>query len=99
MNVYHTISRANGNGKGVLEKNGHENVKLLPLGSDFDFFFKLVLTASFFGVSICLCIKWIVESYLDYIQVTNGIKVLTLTAMKDIERNERKDIDDDPTAY
>jgi hypothetical protein len=66
---------------------------------DFDFFFKLVLTASFFGVSICLCIKWIVESYLDYIQVTNGIKVLTLTAMKDIERNERKDIDDDPTAY
>ena len=66
---------------------------------DFDFFFKLVLTASFFGVSICLCIKWIVESYLDYIQVTNGIKVLTMTAMKDIERNERKDIDDDPTAY
>jgi hypothetical protein len=66
---------------------------------DFDFFFKLVLTASFFGVSICLCIKWIVESYLDYIQVTNGIKVLTLTAMKDIERNERKDVDDDPTAY
>jgi len=66
---------------------------------DFDFFFKLVLTSSFFGVSICLCIKWIVESYLDYIQVTNGIKVLTMTAMKDIERNERKDIDDDPTAY
>lgn len=66
---------------------------------DFDFFFKLVLTASFFGVSICLCIKWIVESYLDYIQVTHGIKVLTLTAMKEMERNEEKDIDNDPTAY
>jgi hypothetical protein len=66
---------------------------------DFDFFFKLICTVSFFGVSICLCIKWIVESYLDYIQVTHGIRVLTMTAMKEMRQRENKDIDDDPTAH
>jgi len=58
----------------------------------------LILTASFFGVSICLCIKWIVESYLDYIQVTTGIKIVTLNNLKDNEKN-KEDIHDDPTAY
>jgi len=69
---------------------------------DFDFFFKLVLTASFFGVSVCLCIKWIVESYLDYIQVTTGIRVATLQSIKDsLELQEKleRGNDDDPTAY
>lgn len=66
---------------------------------DFDFFFKLICTVSFFGVSICLCIKWVVESYLDYIQVTHGIRVLTMTAMKEMRQRENKDIDDDPTAH
>ncbi len=60
---------------------------------DFDFLFKLILTASFFGVSICLCIKWVVEAYLDYLQVTTGITVMqTIT-------QQSEDIDDDPTAY
>lgn len=70
---------------------------------DFDFFFKLVLTASFFGVSICLCIKWIVESYLDYIQVKTGIRVATIQNMKDSleleEKLNKRGNDDDPTAY
>jgi hypothetical protein len=66
---------------------------------DFDFMFRLIVTASFFGVSICLCIKWIVESYLDYIQVTSGMRILTMTAMKELQRKEEKDIDNDPTAY
>ena len=61
---------------------------------DFDFLFKLVLTCSFAGVTFVLCIKWIVEAYLDYIQVTTGIKVLTLTQMKDMKGEE----DDDPFA-
>ena len=65
---------------------------------DFDFIWKLILTCSFMGVSICLCIKWIVESYLDYIQVTTGIKIVTLNALKD-EELKREDIHDDPTAY
>jgi hypothetical protein len=50
------------------------------------------------GVSICLCIKWIVESYLDYIQVTTGIRVMKLTALKELQKKD-EDIHDDPTAY
>ena len=65
---------------------------------DFDFLWKLILTCSFMGVSICLCIKWIVESYLDYIQVTTGIRVMKLSAMKELQKKE-EDIHDDPTAY
>jgi len=65
---------------------------------DFDFFFKMVCTISFAGVTLYLCIKWIVESYLDYVQVMTGIKVMTLSKLKDTQ-HEREDIDDDPTAY
>lgn len=65
---------------------------------DFDFLWKLILTCSFMGVSICLCIKWIVESYLDYIQVTTGIRVMKLTALKELQKKD-EDIHDDPTAY
>jgi len=64
---------------------------------DFDFFFKMVLTCSFFGVTICLCIKWIVESYLDWVQVMTGIKVVTLQQMKDIEQSRLKQEFDDDT--
>ena len=69
---------------------------------DFDFIFKLVLTCSFFGVTICLCIKWIVEAYLDYVQVMTGIKVITLQQMKnqidEQERLEQRGYDDDDFA-
>jgi len=65
---------------------------------DFDFFFKMVCTISFAGVTLCLCVKWIVESYLDYVQVMTGIKVMTLSKLKDTQQ-EREDIDNDPTAY
>ena len=61
---------------------------------DFDFLFKLVLTCSFAGVTLCLCIKWIVEAYLDYIQVTTGIRVMTLAQLKDMENREERDDDD-----
>jgi len=65
---------------------------------DFDFLFKLVLTCSFFGVTICLCIKWIVEAYLDYVQVMTGIRVITLNQMKE-QQQDREEYDDDPSAY
>lgn len=69
---------------------------------DFDFFFKLVLTCCFFGVTICLCIKWIVESYLDYVQVMTGVRVFTLEQQKEQQRLEERTIegdDDDPFAH
>jgi len=69
---------------------------------DFDFFFKLVLTSSFFGVSLCLCIKWVVESYLDWLQVKTGINIVTLEQEKEtmrmLERLERRGRDDDDFA-
>lgn len=65
---------------------------------EFDFIFKLIITCCFLGVTICLCIKWLVEAYLDYMQVVTGIKVVTLSEMKrQMERG--KDIDNDPTSY
>lgn len=64
---------------------------------DFDFFFKMVCTISFAGVTFVLCIKWMVESYLDYVQVMTGIKVITLTQMKDDVLV--KETEDDDAAY
>ena len=70
---------------------------------DFDFFFKLVLTCSFLGVTICLCIKWIVESYLDWVQVMEGIRIVTLEqhkeAMKLQQQLEKRGMDDDDFAH
>ena len=69
---------------------------------DFDFLFKVIITASFFGVSICLCIKWLVESYLDWVQVMTGISVVTFAqekeAMQRMEREARRGRDDDDFA-
>lgn len=69
---------------------------------EFDFFFKLVLTCCFFGVTVCLCIKWIVESYLDWVQVMTGIRVITLEKERERhemqQRLEQRGIDDDDFA-
>ena len=64
---------------------------------DFDFFFKMVCTISFAGVTLCLCVKLITEAYLDYIQVMMGIKVITLAQMK--EQQQGQEFDDDPFAH
>ena len=64
---------------------------------DFDFFFKMVCTISFAGVTLCLCVKWITEVYLDYIQVMMGIKVITLAQMK--EQQQGQEFDDDSFAH
>lgn len=66
---------------------------------DFDFLWKLILTCSFMSVSICLSIKWIVEAYLDYLQVVTGIKVVTLQQVKDHEdKQTQRGFDDDDFA-
>jgi hypothetical protein len=66
---------------------------------DFDFLWKMILTCCFMGVTICLCVKWIVEVYLDYVQVMMGIKVVTLAQMKEQQaQQDRQEFDDDPFA-
>ena len=44
---------------------------------EFDFIFKMILTVSFFTVSLGLTVKWLVSAYLDYIQVITGIRIVT----------------------
>ena len=44
---------------------------------EFDFVFKMILTVSFFTVSLGLTVKWLVSAYLDYIQVITGIRIVT----------------------
>lgn len=66
---------------------------------DFDFLWKMILTCCFLGVTVCLCIKWLMEAYLDYVQVITGIKVVTLQQMKDMQRDSEQEFDDDPFAH
>ena len=66
---------------------------------DFDFVFKMILTVSFFTVSVGLAIKWVVSAYLDYIQVITGIRIVTWEQQKEQMIQEQKERDDDPTSY
>jgi hypothetical protein len=58
---------------------------------DFDFIFKLIVTVCFFGVSTALVLKWAVGAYLDYVQVMEGIRIITMEEHK--ERDMRGDTD------
>lgn len=66
---------------------------------DFDFLWKMILTCCFMGVTICLCIKWLMEAYLDWVQVMTGIKVITLQQLKEIQQQTEQEVDDDPFAH
>lgn len=66
---------------------------------DFDFLWKMILTCCFMGVTICLCIKWLMEAYLDWVQVMTGIKVITLQQLKEIQQQSGQEYDDDPFAH
>jgi len=43
---------------------------------EFDFAFKLILTASFAIVSLALALKLIVETYLWWVEVRTGIRLI-----------------------
>lgn len=49
---------------------------------EYDFIFKMILTVSFFTVSLGLAVKWLVSAYLDYIQVITGIRIVTWEEQK-----------------
>lgn len=66
---------------------------------DFDFLWKMILTCCFMGVTICLCIKWLMEAYLDWVQVMTGIKVITLQQLKEMQQQSGQEYDDDPFAH
>ena len=64
---------------------------------EFDFIFKMILTVSFFTVSLGLAVKWLVSAYLDYIQVITGIRIVTWEEQRAQMLKEGKE--DDSTHY
>ena len=64
---------------------------------EYDFIFKMILTVSFFTVSLGLAVKWLVSAYLDYIQVITGIRIVTWEEQRAQMLKEGKE--DDSTHY
>lgn len=57
-------------------------------------FFLLICTFGFFVVSFALAGKFVVEAYLEYIQVKEGIRVMTMNDMKEIQRMAEEEDED-----
>jgi Holliday junction resolvasome RuvABC ATP-dependent DNA helicase subunit len=57
-------------------------------------FFLLVCTFSFLVVSVALAGKFAVSAYLEYIQVKEGIRVMTLNDQKELMKEILEDEDD-----
>ena len=55
---------------------------------EFDFAFKLILTVSFAIVSLALALKLIVETYLWWVEVRTGIRLIQ-------EQQEQEEIEDE----
>ena len=54
----------------------------------------MVCSLAFLVVSVALACKFIMEMYLEYIQVKNGIKVFTQKDMQDVVDQVKEDDDD-----
>ena len=61
-----------------------------------EFFLLMLCTFSFLVVSVALAAKFVVESYLEYIQVVTGIQVITKKQMEEAseQMDEVDDLDD-----
>ncbi len=55
-----------------------------------EFFFQLILTASFLVVSVAFAAKLVVDAYLEWIQVMTGITVMTKQMQEEAEKLERE---------
>jgi hypothetical protein len=64
---------------------------------DLETFLLIVCTFSFLVVSVALAAKFVMDAYLEYIQVKNGIHVVTMKDMK--EYIEQAEEEDDDTRY
>jgi hypothetical protein len=58
-----------------------------------DTFLLIICTFSFLVVSVALAGKFIIEAYLEYIQVKEGIRVLTKRDLEEMQRMEEEDED------
>jgi hypothetical protein len=61
---------------------------------DLETFLLIVCTFSFLVVSVALAAKFVMDAYLEYIQVKHGIHVVTMNDMKEyLEEVENQDDD------
>lgn len=58
-------------------------------------FLLLICTFSFLVVSIALAAKFIMDAYLEYIQVKEGIRVMTMNDQKELIRQIQEEEDED----
>ena len=56
-----------------------------------EFFFQLILTASFLVVSVAFAAKLIVDAYLEWVQVMTGITVMTKKMQEEADRLEQEE--------
>ena len=56
-----------------------------------EFFFQLILTASFLVVSVAFAAKLIVDAYLEWVQVMTGITVMTKKMQEEAEQLEQEE--------
>jgi len=57
------------------------------------------MTFSFLVVSVAFACKFVMDMYLDYIQVKSGIKVMTQKEMEEVIEQVKEDNDDDNFSY
>ena len=55
-----------------------------------EFFFQLILTASFLVVSVAFAAKLVVDAYLEWVQVMTGITVMTKKMQEEAEKLEQE---------
>lgn len=56
-----------------------------------EFFFQVLLTASFLVVSVAFAAKLVVDAYLEWVQVMTGITVMTKKMQEEAEQQEQEE--------
>ena len=56
-----------------------------------EFFFQVILTASFLVVSVAFAAKLVVDAYLEWVQVMTGITVMTKKMQEEAEQLEQEE--------
>lgn len=62
-------------------------------------FFLIICTFGFFVVSIALAGKFVMDAYLDYLQVKEGIEVLRHSELREMMENDDEEDDDGPNRF
>jgi hypothetical protein len=62
-------------------------------------FFLLICTFAFFVVSIALAGKFVMDAYLDYLQVKEGIEVMRQSELQEMMKSDNEEDEDGPNRF